>query len=237
VVLVEEGLEVGAAAGFVESGCSDDDKLLALAEALGMDGGLAADHADGGELGDLIGDSHECGYGAEGLGVEGSVEAGHDDTLAEVDEFDAEGDDGFVEELDLVDADDIGGFEEGKESFSEAFDVGYGAGLVSLVAVTGDGGSVVAEVDVGLEAGDALASDTGALEAADELLGFAGEHGACDDFETAWDSVGHFSAGAFAGVCGYPKRLRRWIIRAKLLRIFSRRGKHVFAGVLEKVVC
>jgi hypothetical protein len=48
VVLVDEGLEVGAAAGFVEAGGAYDDELLALAEALGVDGGLAADHADGG---------------------------------------------------------------------------------------------------------------------------------------------------------------------------------------------
>jgi hypothetical protein len=116
-----------------------------------------------------------------------------------MEELYGEGDDGFVEELDLVDAYDIGGFEEREEGFAEALYVGYGTGFVSLVAVAGDGGAVVAEVDVGLEAGYALAGDAGALEAADELFGFAGEHGAGDDFETAWDGVGHFSAGAFVG--------------------------------------
>ena len=63
VVFVGEGLEVGAAAGFVEAGCADENQLLALTEALGVDGGRAADHADGGELGDLVGDGHEGGDG------------------------------------------------------------------------------------------------------------------------------------------------------------------------------
>ena len=84
MVLVGEGLEVGAAAGFVEAGGADDYELLALAEALGVDGGGAADHADGGELGDLVGEGHEVGDGAEGLVGEGGVEAGEDDALAEV---------------------------------------------------------------------------------------------------------------------------------------------------------
>ena len=107
VVLVEEGLEVGAAAGFVEAGGADDDELLALAEALGVDGGLAADHADGGELGDFVGEGHEDGDGAEGLVGEGGVEAGEDDAFAEVDEFHGEVGDCGVEELDLVEADDV----------------------------------------------------------------------------------------------------------------------------------
>jgi hypothetical protein len=66
------------------------------------------------------------------------------------------------------------------------FGVDDGAGFVGVGAVAGDGGAVVAEVDVGLVAGYALAGDAGALEAADEFFGFAGEHGACDDFDSAW---------------------------------------------------
>jgi hypothetical protein len=194
-----------------------------------VDGGLAADHADGGEFGDLVGDGHEGGYGAEGLGVEGGVEASHDYAFAQVNELYGEGNYGFVEELDLVDAYDVGGFEEGEEGFAEAFDVGYSAGFVGLVAVAGDGGAVVAEVDVGLEAGYALAGNAGAFEAADELFGFAGEHGPGDDFETAWSDVGHFSEGAF-GVSGYPKRVGRWIFWVKFWRNFSATGKCVFTG-------
>ncbi len=68
-----KGSKWGAAAGFVEACCANDDELLGLAEALGVDGGLAADHADGGELGDFVGEGHEGGDGAEGFVGEGGV--------------------------------------------------------------------------------------------------------------------------------------------------------------------
>ena len=108
---------MSAAAGFVETSGSDDDELLRMAEALGVDGGLAAYHADGGELGDFIGECHEDGNGAEGLVGEGGVEAGEDDALAKVDEFHGEVGDAGVEELGFVEADDVDfvdsvGFEE-----------------------------------------------------------------------------------------------------------------------------
>ncbi len=183
---VEVRGEVGAAAGFVEAGGADDDEFLRLTEALGVDGGLAADHADGGELGDLVGERHEVGDGAEGFVGEGGVEAGEEDAFAERDEVERDGDDLGGEELDLVDADDFDLVELRVELGAELFDGGDGHGLVGLRGVRGDGGAVVAEVDVGLVAGDALAGDAGALEAADELLGLAGEHGAGDDFEHAW---------------------------------------------------
>jgi hypothetical protein len=195
VVFVGEGFEVGAAAGFVEAGCTDDYELLALAEPLGVDGGGAADHADGGELGDLVGEGHEVGDGAEGLVGEGGVEAGEDDALAEVNELHGEVGDVVVEELDFVEADDVDfvdavGFEEFGLKAVGCW--GYDGGVVGVGAVAGDGGAVVAEVDVGLEAGYALAGDAGALEAADELFGFAGEHGAGDDFDAAWGgAIGH----------------------------------------------
>jgi hypothetical protein len=85
VVFVDEGLEVSAAAGFVEAGCADDYEFLALAEALGVDGGRAARHADGGEFRHFIREGHQVGDWAEGLVGEGGVETGEDDALAEVD--------------------------------------------------------------------------------------------------------------------------------------------------------
>ena len=156
-----------------------------------MDGGGAADGADGGELGDLVGDGHEGGDGGEGVAGEGGVEAGEEDALAEVDELGGELDDGGVEELGLVDADDVDVGELRVEGAAELGGVGDGEGVVGLGRVGGDGGAVVAEVDVGLEAGDALARDAGALEAADELLGLAGEHGSGDDFDSAWGGDVH----------------------------------------------
>ena len=107
MVLVGEGLEVSAAAGFVDARGADDDQLLALAETLGVDGRLAADHADGGELRDLVGDGHQRGDWAEGFGVEGGIETSHEDAFAEMDELDGERDEAGVEELGLVDADDV----------------------------------------------------------------------------------------------------------------------------------
>ena len=89
------------------AGCADDDELLTLAEALGVNGRGAADHADGGELGNFVGEGHEDRDWAEGLVGEGSVEAGENDTLAEVNELHGEMGDAGVEELYLVDADDV----------------------------------------------------------------------------------------------------------------------------------
>src|SRR6202012_2034480 len=172
-----------------EAGGADDDELLGGAEALGVDGGGAADHADGRELGDGVGEGHEVGDGAEGLVGEGGVEAGEEDALAEGDGVEGKGDDFRGEELDFVDTDDFDVVELRVEDGAELFDGGDGHGFVGLRGVRGDGGAMVAEVDVGLVAGDALASDAGALEAADELLALAGEHGAGDDFEDAWGGV------------------------------------------------
>jgi hypothetical protein len=221
VVFVGVGGEVGSAAGFVEAGGADDDELLGLTEALGVDGGLAADHADGGELGDLVGEGHEVGDGAEGLVGEGGVEACHEDSFAEGDELEGEGDDVGREELDLVDADDLDGVELGSEGGAEVFDVADDGGFVGLGAVAGDGGAVVAEVDVGLEAGDALAGDAGALEAADELFGLAGKHGSDDDFEHAWTGCccgGHEGYRSEKAAVDISARIERRGIAREVLR-------------------
>ncbi len=177
------GAEAGAAAGFVEACGADHDELLRGAEALGVDSRRAADHADGGELGDLVGQGHEVGDRAEGLIGEGGVQAGHQDALAERDELQGEWDDGIVEELDLVDADDLDCGELRVEVLAQALGSGDGDGVVGLGAVAGNGGAVVAEVDVRLVAGHALAGDARSLEAANQLLGLAGEHGAGDDLK------------------------------------------------------
>jgi len=202
-VFVGEGREVGAAAGFVEAGGAYDDEFLRLAEALGVDGRLAADHADGGELGDLVGEGHEVGDGAKGFVGEGGVEAGHEDALAEGDQFEGQRDDRGGEELDFVDTDDFDFGELREEALAEVFYVGDGGGFVGVRTVRGDGGAVVAEVDVGLEAGHALAGDAGSLEATDELFGFAREHGAGDDFENAGDGDGLLHGGLCAAFEGW----------------------------------
>lgn len=176
-----------------------------------MDGGLAAGHADGGELGDLVGESHEVGDRAEWFVGKGGVETGEDNALAEVDKFERERDDVVVEELDFVDADDVDfmNFATGEEVFTQlTAGGGDGRGVVRLRAMAGDSGAVVAEVDVWLEAGYALAGDAGSFEPADELLGFTGKHGACDDLDAACCETGH-GAGA-ASSCGGFVGYRTW---------------------------
>jgi len=190
VLFVLEGLEVGAAAGFVEAGGAYDYKLLRLAEALGVDGGLAADHADGGELGDLVSQRHQRRNRAKWFIRKGRIEPSHKDALAKRHQLKRKGDDRGIKKLDLVDADDFYLGELRVEGGAKVFDRRNSSSFMGLGAVRGDGRAVVAEVDVGLEAGDALAGDAGALEAADELFGLAREHGAGDDFEDAGDGRG-----------------------------------------------
>jgi hypothetical protein len=169
-VFIEKRLEMHAASGFIESSSADDDELLAVAETLSVDGGSSANHANGEELGDFVGQGHKDGDGAEGLVGEGGIEAGEDDALAEVNEFHGEVGDAGVEKLDLVKANDVdvmdaAGCEElGFEAFGGWCNYRC---IMGLGAMTGDGGAVIAEVDVGLEAGDALAGDAGSLKAAD----------------------------------------------------------------------
>ncbi len=106
-MLVDVGLEVSAAAGFIETGCPNDHQLLALAEALGVNRWLTTDHADGRELGDLVGESHQIENGTEGFVREGGIEACEEDAFAKMDEFEGERSDLPIEELNLVDSDDV----------------------------------------------------------------------------------------------------------------------------------
>ena len=129
---------MGSAASFVETGGAYDDELLGLAETLSVDGGLPADHADSGELGDLVGERHELGNGAKRLVGEGGVEASHEDPFAQGDEFEGKRKDGRGKKLDLVDADDFDLVQLREEVRAEVFDGGYDAGVVCLGTVGSD---------------------------------------------------------------------------------------------------
>ena len=148
-----------------------------------------------------------------------------------MDEFYGEVGDGFVEELDLVDAYDV--------DFVDVVEAkrGLRGGVLGWVLLQASwvwslwlamDGAVVAEVDVGLEAGDALAGDAGSFEAADELFGFAGEHGAGDDFETAGMGIGHSV---------YGKRGGRWIFGALFFVDFGYRESAFLRGFAGKWAC
>jgi hypothetical protein len=193
VVLVDIGMEVYPAAGFVEANCSYDDEFLALAKPLRVDGWLSADHTDSGELGDLVGECHQIGDRTEGLVREGRIEAREDDSLAKVNKLEGERDDIRVEELHLVDANDIHLMElvAGKEIVAEAI-AGRGddGGVMGVLRVASNCRAMVPEVDIGLVAGHALTRNSRALKASDQLLGLAREHGAGDDLDAA-GSRGH----------------------------------------------
>ena len=96
------------AAGLVFVGGTDVDDLAAPAEALGTVGGIAADHADGEVLGDELSDTHQEARHGKRDAAEILVEAGHDHPAALIGQLLADGDDLVVEELDLIDADDLG---------------------------------------------------------------------------------------------------------------------------------
>ena len=67
----------------------------------------AAADADRVDLLHILGDGHQARHRPEGLAEIVSVEAGHDDAHAPVGERLAHIDEGLVEELRLVDADDL----------------------------------------------------------------------------------------------------------------------------------
>ena len=117
-----------------------------------------------------------------------------------MDEFAGELDDGLIEELRLVDADDFDVGEQRVERLAEVRGVGDGDCLVGLRAVRGDRGAVIAEVDVGLEAGNPLVRDPGALEAADKLFALAGKHGAGNDFNPADFRAADFVAAGLGSI-------------------------------------
>lgn len=172
-----------AAASFIEARRTHHHQLLALPEALRVDGCLAADHAHGGELGDGVGDGHELRDRAERLPGERSIEPGHNDALAAVDEVIGQSEHLRAEELHLVHAKHVHAVELWFQGLPQPLYRGYSDSLMGLRTVRRDGRPVIAEVDVRLEAEHALASDTGPTQAPDQLFRFAGEHGTGDDFE------------------------------------------------------
>src|SRR6202521_4831983 len=77
------GLEAAATAGFVSAHRANDDELFAFDQALRVEGGVAAAHEDGEQLGDLFGDSQQAGHRFERTAAVNRVEARDNDALAE----------------------------------------------------------------------------------------------------------------------------------------------------------
>jgi hypothetical protein len=137
--------------------------------------------ADGLELVDELGVGEERGHGAEREPAEVLVEPGRNHTRAPVGQLERGLDDGRLEELHLVDADNLG-VACADQKLRHGRD---GDGMHPDARVAHDVAHVVAVVDRRLEDRHALTRDLGPAEPTDHLLALAAEHGAADDLEPA----------------------------------------------------
>ena len=174
------GVEAVAAEGLVDVFFAEEDEVLALAEAVRVVRERAAADADRVDLLDVLGDGHQARHRAEGDTEVVGVEARHDDAHAAVGEGLADFDEGVVEELRFVDADDLHLRADLVEDLLGGRD-GGGGDFMEIVRDYFDVG--VALVNDGFEDGDLLVGELGAAEAADEFFGLAGEHRAADDLD------------------------------------------------------
>src|SRR5207245_6492809 len=100
-------LETAAAAGFVSAHRTNHDQFFAFDEALRVNGRIAAPHADGKQLGNLLGDGEEARHRFEWAAAIIGVQARDNDALTKVGELSADIDDFVAQELGFVDADDF----------------------------------------------------------------------------------------------------------------------------------
>src|SRR6267143_521899 len=176
------GFEAAAAAGFVGAHCTDNNQVFAIDEPLGVNRGIAAADADREQFGDFFGDGEEARHGFERAAAIIGIQAGDDDSFAEIRELGANIHYLIAKELRFVDADhfrarrqlfhDLGGFEHVVRRNAEARMRHDLVGCVTLV-------------DGGLEDLHALARDFRAAQPADQLFALAGKHRADDDFDPA----------------------------------------------------
>ena len=103
-----ERIEAAPAARLVEARGADQHAVAAGDQPLRVVGRVAADHADGVGLGDVLGDRQQLRHRLERLAQVVLVEAGDDHPLAAVGQRVADRRQVLVEELPFVDADDLG---------------------------------------------------------------------------------------------------------------------------------
>jgi hypothetical protein len=236
MVFVDVGLKVSAATSFIETGCPNNHQLLALAEALGVNSGLATDHADGRELGDLVGESHQIGNGTEGFIREGGIKTCEENAFAKMDELEGKRSDLLIEELNFVNSDDVDlmNFSPSKEIFAKPVAGGRdGRGIVRLRGVAGDRGAVIAQINIWFEAGYSLTGDASPLETANQLFRFSGEHGTGDDFKTAGSRDGHSYGRSLVFLLLFVTIVRQggqWISQEKL-KATDVAQRHVYSEI------
>jgi hypothetical protein len=187
------GFEATAAASFVGAHRTDDNEFFAFNQALGVNGGVAATHAYGQQLGDFFGDGQKARHGFEGAAAVIGVQSGDDDALAEIGELGANIHNFIAEELRFVNADDFRarrellhdfrGFEDGVRGNAQA---GMRDDLVGGVAF----------INGGLEDLHALARNLCTAQPANKLFALAGKHRTDNDFDPAhiaFDDIHGFS--------------------------------------------
>ena len=107
LLLRELRLKTAAAARLVHSARAHDDQLLGRHEALRVNGGISAAHADGQQLGDFLGHRQQARHRLKGTSHEIGVETGDDHALPKFGEAGARVDEAFAQKLGLIDADDF----------------------------------------------------------------------------------------------------------------------------------
>ena len=178
----QRGIETVSAARFVEAAIADQHAVAAGHEALRMVRRIAADHADGERLGDVLRDGQQLRHRIERPSEVVLVEAGDNHALAPVGERVARGRQVRVEELSLVDADHLGFVGDHPH---QLVGVRHVLGRDALIAMRHD--MVVAEavVENRLEDLHFLPRNLDAPQPANELFALAAEHAAGDDFDPA----------------------------------------------------
>ena len=144
-------------------------------------GQVSAFHADGVNLGHVVGDGTKCRHGTEGRAAEVHVQSGDDDADAPIGQFVAYVGQSHVEELRFVDAHHV----DVRRQEQDAGRRVDGRREDVVLVVTDHVLLGVAHVDGRLEYFHLLAGKLGSAQASDELFGLAREHGTADYFDAA----------------------------------------------------
>jgi len=177
-----------------------------LDEALRVLRRVAALHADGERLGDLVGHGEQLGHGMEWPAEIIGVEPGDQDTLAHVGEPHHERDDLLAEKLRFVNSDDLGAQIEPRIHIRR---VAHGGGADLELAVRDDVIAGVAFVNARLEDLHALAGDLRAPQPANQLFALAAEHRPAhhlDPSQTAFGEI-HLDLDCRDAACGVSETL------------------------------
>jgi len=163
---------------FVLLGLSQQHALVVLYGTVTDIGQRATLHADGMDLGDVVGNGAERRHGAEGLSPEVHVQSGNDDAHPAVGQFVTDADQTLVEELGFVDTYHV---DVGTEQQDAGRRVEWG-GVDGVVVVAHHLLVAVAGVDGRLEDFYLLLGKLRTAQTADEFFGLSREHGTADNF-------------------------------------------------------